>query len=231
MADVTFRRGTQSEIAAVPIVDGQLLWETTNNIIYMDSGSTRLVMAVGGSNGIRPVEYGGTGCTSAGDIGSTLKLVTLAPSTFTIPQGANVNSYITPGVYCCPSADIAATLSNCPFTTGAFVLTVRAVADTTTVTQTIEGCSLTSNCLVYHRAYIDGSFGEWIEGGGGGVADASELTGTLNTSTLPIVPISKGGTGATSKSNALSALGIHICNVDPGSYVAGDIYIITGGNG
>lgn len=226
MADVTFKRGTQSEIAAAPIVDGQLLWETTNNIIYMDSGSTRLVMAVGGSNGIRPVEYGGTGCASAGDIGSTLKLVTLAPSTFTIPKNADLNSYTTPGVYSCQSAEIAATLSNCPFATGAFVLTVRAVADTTTVTQTIEGCCLTSTCLVWHRAYVGGSFGGWVAGGGG-AADASELTGTLKTSTLPVVPVEKGGTGATTKPDARAAIGIHYCDTDPGTYIEGDIYIIS----
>lgn len=231
MADVTFKRGTQAEIASVPIVDGQLLWETTNNIIYMDSGTTRLVMAVGGSNGIRPVEYGGTGCASAGDIGSTLKLVTLAPSSFTIPQSADLNGYTTPGVYACQSAEVAATLGNCPFTSGAFVLTVRNVADTTTITQTIEGCCLTSNCLVYHRAYAGGTFGAWIAGGGG-TKDASEInTGTLNADRLPIVPIGKGGTGANTKAAALEALGIHYCHTDPGTYIAGDIYIFPGGNG
>ena len=230
MADVTFRRGTQSEIAAVPIVDGQLLWETTNNIIYMDSGSTRLVMAVGGSNGIRPVEYGGTGCSSAGDVGSTLKLATLAPSTFTIPRGANLNSYTTPGVFACQSAEIAATLGNCPFATGAFALTVRAVADTTTVTQTLEGCCLTSSCLVWHRAYVGGTFGDWVSGGGG-ASDASALTGTLKTSTLPVVPIEKGGTGATTKADARAAIGIHFSESDPGTYIAGDLYIMPVGVG
>jgi len=230
MADVTFKRGTQSEIAAVPIVDGQLLWETTNNIIYMDSGSTRLVMAVGGAGGVRPVEYGGTGCASAGDVSRTLKLVTLAPSSFTIQQGADLNDYTTPGVYACQSADDAKTLKNCPFTTAAFVLTVRNVADTTTVTQTIEGCCLASKCLVWHRAYNGGSYGEWIAGGGG-VQDASEITGTLPTNALPVVPLEKGGTGATTKSAAREAIGIHFSEADPGTYVAGDIYIIPVGVG
>lgn len=230
MADVTFKRGTQSEIAAVPIVDGQLLWETTNNIIYMDSGSTRLVMAVGGANGIRPVEYGGTGCTSAGDIGSTLQLVTLAPSSFTIQQGADLNSYTTPGVYACQSEGDAATLANCPFTTGAFVLTVRNVADTTTVTQTLEGCCLSSKCLVWHRAYSGGSFGEWIAGGGG-VTNASELVGELPQTALPVVPLEKGGTGATTKDGARAAIGIHLTESDPGTYIAGDLYIMPVGAG
>lgn len=228
MADVTFKRGETAAITATPIVDGQLLWDTTKNIIYMDSGSTRLIMAVGGSNGIRPVEFGGTGCADAGAVGKTLKLPTLEASTEIIPDGATLDSYTEPGVYACPSDSVAATLQSCPFTTGAFVLTVRKVADDTTITQTIEGCCLSASCLVYHRAYDGGTFGAWVAGGGG-VADASELTGTLNASALPVVPIEKGGTGAITKADALAALGIHVCDTYPGSYVTGDIYIITGG--
>lgn len=228
MADVTFKRGETAAIDATPIVDGQLLWDTTKNIIYMDSGSRRLIMAVGGSNGVRPVEFGGTGCANAGAISKTLKLPTLEATTEVIPDGATLDSYTEPGVYACPSGSVAATLQSCPFTTGAFVLTVRKVAGDTTITQTIEGCCLHSDCLVYHRAYDGGTFGEWVSGGGG-VADASDLTGTLNTNTLPVVPIDKGGTGATTKAEALAALGIHVCDTNPGAYIAGDIYIITGG--
>ncbi len=231
MADVVFKRGAAAEINAVPIVDGQLLWDTTNNIIYMDSGTKRLIMAVGGADGVRPVEYGGTGCKSASAISTELQLDTLAAPSEKIGEGANLNAYLTPGVYACDSAGIAQTLTNNPFTTGAFVLIVRRVADTTTIIQRIEGCCTTSKCNVYNRAYAGGSFGEWIAGGGG-TKDASELeTGTLSSERLPTVPISKGGTGATSKAAALEALGIHLCESDPGTYVAGDFYFILGGNG
>lgn len=231
MADVFFKRGTAAEIAAVPVTDGYILWDTSNNIIYMDNGTKRHVFAVGGVDGVRPVEYGGTGVCDAATIASSLKLETLDVSAVTIAENANLNSYITPGVYTCVSADIAATLSNTPFTSGAFVLIVRRVVDSTTVIQTIEGCCTTAKCNSYNRAYDSGSFGEWLAGGGG-TKDASELeTGTLSTDRLPIVPISKGGTGANTKLAAREALGFHYCESDPGTYIAGDFYFIVGGAG
>ena len=231
MANVVFKRGAAAEINAVPIVDGQLLWDTTNNIVYMDTGTKRLIMAVGGTNGVRPVEYGGTGCRSASDISTELQLETLAEPSAKISEGANLNTYITPGVYACESADVAKTLTNCPFTSGAFVLVVRRVVDSQTVVQSIEGCCTSAECNRFNRAYAGGSFGQWLAAGGG-TKDASKLnTGTLSVDRLPTVPIKKGGTGATTKAKALENLGIHFCESDPGTYVAGDFYFILGGNG
>lgn len=161
MADVVFKRGTQYEIDAVPITDGQILWDTTNGIIYMDDKTSRKIYAVGGADGVRPVEYGGTGAKDPGSIASSLKLDTLDASSVTIPEGANLNNYNKAGVYTCPSAGIASSLNNCPFTTGSFVLVVRYVESTSSYVQWLIGLCETATYIWYVRNCVNGTFCAW----------------------------------------------------------------------
>lgn len=161
MADVVFKRGGSSEIKATPIVDGQILWDTTNGIVYMDYGNTRKIYAVGGADGVRPIEYGGTGVKDSGLIATSLKLDTLDTPSVRIPSAANLNSYKAAGVYICPSATVAATLSNCPFTTGSFVLVVRYVESTSSYVQWIIGLCETAAHVWYIRNCVNGVFCKW----------------------------------------------------------------------
>lgn len=161
MADVVFKRGTQYEIDAVPITDGQILWDTTNGIIYMDDKTSRKIYAVGGADGVRPVEYGGTGAKDPGSIASSLKLDTLDASSVTIPEGANLNNYNKAGVYTCQSAGIASSLSNCPFKTGSFVLVVRYVESTSSYVQWLIGLCETATYIWYVRNCVNGTYCAW----------------------------------------------------------------------
>lgn len=161
MADVVFKRGNEYEIDAVPVSDGQILWDTTNGIIYMDDGTTRKIYAVGGADGVRPVKYGGTGAKDPGSIASSLKLDTLDASSVTIPEGANLNNYDKAGVYTCQSAGIASSLVNCPFTTGSFVLVVRYVESTSSYVQWIIGLCETASTIWYIRNVVNGEFCQW----------------------------------------------------------------------
>lgn len=236
MADVVFRRGSAAEIAAVPVTDGYILWDTTNNIIYMDNGSKRQIYAVGGSDGIRPIKYGGTGARDAGTIASSLKLDTLDASTANIGENANLNSYTQAGVYSCASAGIAATLSNCPFTSSSFVMIVRYSESTSSFIQWIIGCCTSAQYVWYVRNNVNGTFGSWRA-----ICDSAHTHGNITTDGKIGTTANRAiftGTGgkltAVSAADAREKLGmtldnltnIHICDTAPSSFTDGHWYLV-----
>lgn len=238
MADVYFKRGTAAEISAVPITDGYILWDTTNNIIYMDNGTKRQVFAVGGENGVRPIEYGGTGARDVGEISTSLKLDTLDASSRQIPSGSNLNNYTTAGVYTCESAGLAETLGNCPFTSGSFVLVVRYAESTSSFIQWIIGCCTTAAQVWYVRNCVNGAFGAWRA-----MCDSVHTHGNITSdgkigtsANLPIFTGSGGKMEAVSAADARNKLGItldnltnvHVCASTPSSFTDGHWYLVRG---
>lgn len=236
MADVFFKRGTAAEIASVPVTDGYILWDTTNNIIYMDDGNERHLFAVGGQNGVRPIEYGGTGASDPGTIASTLKLDTLDASSVCIPEGDNLDSYSQAGVYTCPNAGIAAGLSNCPFTTGSFVLVVRYVESTSSYVQWLIGLCATAEYIWYIRNCVNGVYCQWR-----GLSDTAHTHGNITadgkvgtTAGLALFTGNGGEVTAVSATEAREKLGftldnltnVHICASVPASHTDGHWYLV-----
>lgn len=236
MADVVFKRGSAAEIAAVPVTDGYILWDTTNNIIYMDNGSSRQIYAVGGADGIRPIKYGGTGACDAGTIASSLKLDTLDASTTSIGEGANLNSYTQAGVYSCASSGIAASLSNCPFTSNSFVLIVRYSESTSSFIQWLIGCCTSAQYVWYVRNNVNGTFGSWRA-----ICDSKHTHGNLTsdgkigtTENLPVFTGSGGAVTALDPAAARENLGmtldnltnVHICASTPSTFTDGHWYLV-----
>lgn len=237
MADVIFRRGTAAEIAAVPVTDGYILWDTTNNIIYMDNGTKRHLFAVGGEDGIRPIKYGGTGANDSGTIASTLKLDTLDASYVTIPEGADLNSYNQAGVYTCPSASVAVSLRNCPFTSGSFVLVVRCVDSSSNYVQWLIGLCETANYIWHIRNCVNGAYCQWR-----GLSDTAHTHGNITadgkvgtTDGLMLITGTDGTVTAIPAEEARSKLGmtldnltnVHICASAPTSHTDGHWYLVA----
>jgi hypothetical protein len=239
MADVFFKRGTAAEIAAVPITDGYILWDTTNNIIYMDNGSKRQLFAVGGENGVRPIEYGGTGARDAGTVASSLKLDTLDASSVLIPEGSNLDNYNQAGVYTCENAGIAAGLGNCPFTTGSFVLVVRYVESTSSFVQWLIGLCETATYIWYVRNCVNGTYCQWR-----GLCDTVHTHGNITSDgkvgTIEGLALFTGSGGiveAVTASEARSRLdmtldnltNVHICASTPSDITDGHWYLVAEG--
>lgn len=240
MADVFFKRGSAAEIAAVPVTDGYILWDTTNNIIYMDNGNTREIFSVGGANGVRPIEYGGTGATDSGTIASSLKLDTLDAVSTAIAEGDDLNNYTAAGVYVCPNAGIAESLRNCPFKTGSFVLVVRYAESTSSFVQWIIGLCANAVNIWHIRNCINGSFCTWR-----GLSDTEHSHGTITSDgkigTSPNLPIFTGPGGEltpVTAADARSKLGmtlnnltnVHICTSMPTSFSNGHWYLVAEGS-
>lgn len=70
-----------------------------------------------------PVENGGTGATNEGAAANGLAVPSLVAGT-AIPSGSNLDDYKTAGNYRAESAAMAATITNTPYTSGAFNLLV-----------------------------------------------------------------------------------------------------------
>ena len=236
MADVFFKRGTAAEIAAVPVTDGYILWDTTNNIIYMDNGAKRQLFAVGGEDGVRPIKYGGTGASDSGTIASSLKLDTLDASSVCIPEGGNLNNYTQAGVYTCENAGIAASLYNCPFTTGSFALVVRYVGNSSNHVQWLIGLCNTASYIWYVRNCIDGVYCQWR-----GLSDTEHTHGNITSegkigteADLAVFTGTDGTMEAVTAESARSKLdltldnltNIHICDTTPSSIEDGHWYLV-----
>lgn len=238
MADVFFKRGTAAEISAVPITDGYILWDTTNNIIYMDNGTKRQVFAVGGRDGVRPVKYGGTGATDAGEISTSLKLDTLDASSLAIPAYSNLNNYTQAGVYTCESAGVAATLGNCPFNSGSFVLVVRYAESTSSCIQWLIGCCTSASQVWFVRNCVNGVFGSWRA-----LCDTVHTHGNISAdgriigaAYLPVVTDGNGYVTVASAELMRSLLGltlenltnVHVCASMPSDIIDGHWYLVRG---
>lgn len=239
MADVYFKRGSAAEIAAVPVTDGYILWDTTNNIIYMDNGSSRQVFAVGGPDGVRPIQYGGTGASDSGSVATSLKLDSLDASTRSIGASDNLDYYNQAGVYSCASAGIASTLSNCPFTTGSFVLVVRYAESTSSFIQWLIGCCESAQYIWYVRNCVNGVFCDWRA-----LCDTAHMHGNItsdgrigNDADLPLFTGGAGYVTIVSPAEARAKLGmsldnltnVHICASTPTSITEGHWYLVKGG--
>lgn len=163
MANVVFKRGSAVEIAAVPVTDGYILWDTTNNIMYMDNGQRRLIFGVGGTDGIRPVEFGGTGGSTPADAATALLVDSLDASPRHVTANTDLDNYTTAGVYSCATSSIAATVANNPWTTGTFSLIVRYIESSNTLIQWLVGCceNQSEGCGWFFRARVNGTFFPW----------------------------------------------------------------------
>ena len=237
MADVFFKRGTAAEIAAVPVTDGYILWDTSNNIIYMDNGTKRHVFAVGGEGGVRPIKYGGTGASDPGTIASTLKLDTLDASSVCIPEGGNLDNYNQAGVYTCQNAGIADSLSNCPFKTGSFVLVVRYVESSSSYVQWLIGLCETASYIWYIRNCVNGVYCQWrglsdtthnhgnitADGKVGTTADLALFTGEGGAVT-PLTPVEARSKLDMTLDNLTN---VHICAYAPTSHTDGHWYLVA----
>ena len=76
-----------------------------------------------------------------------------------IASNADLNTYRTVGVYTCPSASVAQTLSNCP-TTSSFRLEVKQLINAERYVQEMYVNSVTIPMFI--RTYT-GSWGEWVQ--------------------------------------------------------------------
>lgn len=113
----------------------------------------------------------------------------------TIPSGANLNTYTTPGSYRSESGTISATLVNTPYTTTGFKLEVF---NTTSSNQIMQEVKCNASSARTYRRIGNLSNGAWTFNSWYQVIQA----------TNGIVPISQGGTGANTQASAAKALGI-----------------------
>ena len=230
MANVVFKRGSAVEIAAVPVTDGYILWDTTNNIMYMDNGQRRLIFGVGGPDGIRPVEFGGTGGSTPADAAAALLLDSLDASPLHVTANTDLDNYISAGVYSCATPSVAVTVANNPWTTGTFTLIVRYIESSNTLLQWLVGVcqNKSEGCGWYFRARVNGVFFPWQAvntGANGFEVDSETQDHTLNAN------LSVNGT-----INARQVIGarfedlrdVIVCDEMPTSVIAGNWYAVKG---
>lgn len=241
MANVVFKRGSAVEIAAVPVTDGYILWDTTNNIMYMDNGQRRLIFGVGGTDGIRPVEFGGTGGSTPADAAMALLVDSLDASPRHVTANTDLDSYTTAGVYSCATPSIAATVANNPWTTGTFTLIVRYIESSNTLIQWVVGCceNQPGGCGWFFRARVNGTFFPWqtVNTGkttfdvAGETLAHTDASGALVASNTLNADLTINGTVNTQR-----VIGAHfadlrdviVCDEMPTSVVAGNWYAVKG---
>lgn len=85
----------------------------------------------------------------------------LDPNTF-FPSGADLDDYTYPGTYVSEGASVSATLLNCPFTTGGFVLFTQKTAYNN-YRQILLGNA--DECPKYERRRGNGSWSPWVQAG------------------------------------------------------------------
>lgn len=89
----------------------------------------------------------------------------LDPNTF-FPSGADLDDYTYPGTYVSEGASVSATLLNCPFTTGGFVLFTQKTAYNN-YRQILLGNA--DECPRYERRRGNGSWSPWVQTDSSGV--------------------------------------------------------------
>ena len=95
---------------------------------------------------------------NGGPILNGYSVETLGPGT-TIPNGADLNQYITPGVFRSTSASVSETLANTPITSGGFRMIVEQIGSSDYIKQTI--ITRTTNCRTYKRYKNSSSWYDW----------------------------------------------------------------------
>ena len=82
----------------------------------------------------------------------------------TIPNGTDLDTMQTPGAYACSGATVAATLTNCPTTTEAFIMYVDYIAATSRIIQRLYAMN-TSNGVpcIYIRTLYSGGWCTWYK--------------------------------------------------------------------
>lgn len=122
-----------------------------------------------------------------------------------IPNGADLDTFLTYGLYCSGAASISATLSHAPTTTAGFLLEVKRTSDTNTILIQEALCN-NSSAQRFKRWHNNSGWTNWIE-----EPNRSELD-ALNGSVPKILYSSYSGTAKTH-------------TFDPGRSHAGAIFI------
>lgn len=76
-----------------------------------------------------------------------------------IPSNSNLNNYTTPGLYVCPTATVASSLTNCPSVGSAFLLEVRYTNADIRYRQTIYANNANSD--IFFRTYVSTGWSGW----------------------------------------------------------------------
>lgn len=166
-------------------------------------------------NGTLPISKGGTGATSADAARTNLGAAPISHShsNFSpqnISSGTNLNNLTNPGFYYSPTNATVGTFANCP-TGNAFFLMVGQHAGT--YQRLVE--YPTSNPKIFFRNFYNGSWGSWFREFttvdtptysqvGAAASNHSHSAGSLSGT----LPISHGGTGASSAPYARGNLGV-----------------------
>lgn len=146
------------------------------------------------SSGTLAVDRGGTGASSAANACKNLQAATVGLGE-TILVDQDLNTFTTVGSYRCPSGAIAQTLANTPYTGTGFKLEVF---NTTSANQIIQEIKCNSASSRTYRRQASSSNNVWT------FSTWYQVIQTTN----GVVPISQGGTGATSYNAAKLNLGI-----------------------
>lgn len=110
---VQFYRGTSEQIKNAPREEGALYLATDTGFVYTDIDGERVNLNNGGVPDTLPINRGGTNAEDVLGAISNLRIPSLMESEL-IPEGADLNSYTTPGVYTCASSTVAKTIINAP---------------------------------------------------------------------------------------------------------------------
>lgn len=139
-----------------------------------------------------PITSGGTGGASQTAAALNLGAIDLYVGT-EIPENADLNDYTTPGVYYCPSAAIAGTLTNAPASNAFKLIVGRTVLST----RFFQIAILNVSGPVIWKRYYNGSWSAWVRSFAEG-ADAAAARSQLGAAAAPTVVIKNGTlTGST----------------------------------
>lgn len=189
---VQFYRGTSEQIKNAPREEGALYLATDTGFVYTDIDGERVNLNNGGVPDTLPINRGGTNAEDVLGAISNLRIPSLMESEL-IPEGADLNSYTTPGVYTCDSSTVAKTIINAPYGDWAFRLTVFDQYFTVVKTNWVAQIAfINADPSIYFRIFVKttNSWTEWEK---------------IRTS-KEIIDIAGGGTGSSTRKEAVQNL-------------------------